>query len=607
MVVKSFYGGVRVRERLRNVPQRPGVYLFKDEEGQVLYVGKAKALRSRLRSYFQSPSQLLPKVRAMMARVKDFDYVVTANEVEALILESNLIKSYQPRYNIMLRDDKSYPYLKITTQEEFPRLVIAREKKDGVSRYFGPYSDVGALRHTIRVLTSIFPIRTCRTLRIGRRPCLKRDIGRCLAPCSGEVNREEYMRVVSDMCRFLEGDHAGLVARLEQEMKEAAGKLEFEKAARLRDTIRAVEKVAEKQKVVLENPWELDVVAFSPTNHRVLVLVFRIRSGRVVGKDTFELKVSMDEEPQEVAAYFIQRYYSENPDPPQEILLPTEPENKEVLETWLSEMRKSKVTIRVPLRGTKRQLMAMAEENARLLAAEKNKTGEPEGVLTKLARLLALEMIPQRIECYDVSHLSGRGTVGAMTVLTEGKRDKSAYRRFNLGRDMNDDCQALSEILRRRLRRGLEGDSSFLPLPDLVVIDGGLGQVNTALRAVQESGVEVPVIGLAKKNEEIYFLGSREPLRLPRGDEVLRLLQAIRDEAHRFAVSYQRKQRSKRAKHSELDEIPGIGEKRKMALLQAFGSVEAIKKATVDELGRVKGMTRPAAERVFKHFHGAQE
>lgn len=592
-----------MKERLGKVPQKPGVYLFKDERGQVIYVGKAKALRNRLRSYFQSPSQLLPKVRAMMAKVRDFDYVVTANEVEALILESNLIKSYQPRYNIMLRDDKSYPYLKVTMAEEYPRLVIAREKKDGVSRYFGPYSDVGALRQTIRLLTGIFPVRTCRTLRLGRRPCLKRDIGRCLAPCTGEISREEYMRVVADVCRFLEGDHAGLLAGLEEEMREAADKLEFEKAARLRDTIRAVEKVSEKQKVVLENPWELDVMAFAPVNREMLGLVFKVRAGRVVGKETFELRTVMGEGLKEIVAYFIQRYYSESPDLPREILIPVEPEGREVLETWLSEMKKARVTIKVPHRGTKRQLMVMAEENARLLAEEKERAGEALGVLVALAQVLSLETVPSRIECYDVSHLSGEGTVGSMAVLTEGKKDKSAYRRFNLGKDINDDYQALSEILRRRLTRGQEGDPAFLPMPDLVVIDGGLGQVNVAQRAMQEMGITVPVVGLAKKNEEIYFPSQREPLRLPRRHQALHLLQSLRDEAHRFAVTYQRTRRGHNIKQSELDRIAGIGEKRKMALLQAFGSVDAIKNATPEELSRVKGMNRSAAKRVFTFFN----
>jgi len=411
------------------------------------------------------------------------------------------------------------------------------------------------------------------------------------------------MRVVADVCRFLEGDHAGLLAGLEEEMREAADKLEFEKAARLRDTIRAVEKVSEKQKVVLENPWELDVMAFAPVNREMLGLVFKVRAGRVVGKETFELRTVMGEGLKEIVAYFIQRYYSESPDLPREILIPVEPEGREVLETWLSEMKKARVTIKVPHRGTKRQLMVMAEENARLLAEEKERAGEALGVLVALAQVLSLETVPSRIECYDVSHLSGEGTVGSMAVLTEGKKDKSAYRRFNLGKDINDDYQALSEILRRRLTRGQEGDPAFLPMPDLVVIDGGLGQVNVAQRAMQEMGITVPVVGLAKKNEEIYFPSQREPLRLPRRHQALHLLQSLRDEAHRFAVTYQRTRRGHNIKQSELDRIAGIGEKRKMALLQAFGSVDAIKNATPEELSRVKGMNRSAAERVFTFFN----
>lgn len=353
----------------------------------------------------------------------------------------------------------------------------------------------------------------------------------------------------------------------------------------------------------MENPWELDVMAFAPVNREMLGLVFKVRAGRVVGKETFELRTVMGEGLKEIVAYFIQRYYSESPDLPREILIPVEPEGREVLETWLSEMKKARVTIKVPHRGTKRQLMVMAEENARLLAEEKARAGEGHGVLTALAQVLSLETVPFRIECYDVSHLSGEGTVGSMAVLTAGKKDKSAYRRFNLGKNINDDYQALSDILRRRLTRGQEGDPAFLPMPDLVVIDGGLGQVNVAQRVMQEMGITVPVVGLAKKNEEIYFPGQREPLRLPRRHQALHLLQSLRDEAHRFAVTYQRKRRSRNITQSELDRIAGIGEKRKLALLQAFGSVDAIKNATPEELSRVKGMNRTVAEKVFAFFN----
>ncbi len=593
-----------MKERLKNVSRQPGVYMFKDENDKVLYVGKARILRNRMRSYFQSPSRLAPKVKAMMAKVTDFDYIVTANEVEALILESNLIKSYRPRYNIMLRDDKSYPYLKITMGEEFPRLVITREKKDRVSKYFGPYSDVTALRETVKLLTSLFPIRTCRKLRQRERPCLNRHIERCLAPCVGGVEPETYREMVEAIIRFLEGDHGHLLKEMEQEMKEAAQNLEFEKAARLRDTIQAVEKVAEKQKVVLEAPWELDIIALEPAGREVLTLVFKVRSGKVIAKDSFWLRAAMGEERGEVLTFFLKQYYSDSPDIPREILVPVEPGEKEILETWLTEHTGLKTVIKMPQRGQKRQLLTMAEENARLLVEEQRRMREGgQEALLKLARALQLEVVPTRIECYDISHLGGKETVASMVVFTDGSRDSSAYRRFKLSQDMNDDYQAMREVLRRRFRQAREGYPAFLPEPELVVVDGGLGQVNTAYLVLNEMGVDVPVFGLAEKNEELYRPGQSQPLRLPRNSEALHLLQRIRDEAHRFALQYQRGKRSRKLRQSELDQIKGIGEKRKKALLRHFGSTARVKEASLEELSGVPGMNRKAAAAVYNHFH----
>lgn len=583
------------------MPRQPGVYLFKNEQGKVIYVGKAKVLRNRMRSYFQSPSQLLPKVRAMMAKVHDFDYIVTGNEVEALILEANLIKAYQPRYNILLRDDKSYPYLKITLGEDYPRLVITREKKDNVSRYFGPYSDVRALKETVRLLTSIFPVRTCRRMKPGSRPCLNRHINRCLAPCTGEVDRQEYHQMVESIIRFLEGDHARLVRELEKEMQKAARDLEFEKAARLRNTIQAIQRVAEKQKVVLDAPLQLDVVALAPVNREVLVLVFKVRAGKVVAKDTFWLRVAMDENIAEMLGFFLQQYYSDNPDTPREILVPVEPPEKSVLEAWLTEKNKTRTSLKIPQRGTKHQLLEMARENARLLAEEKTR-GRGREAVQELARALSLEVVPSRIECYDISHLAGEGTVGSMVVFTEGEKDSSAYRRFKLGQDVNNDYLAMSEVLRRRIARGREEDPAFLPWPDLIIVDGGLGQANAAYQVMEETGAAIPVLGLAKKNEELYRPNDSHPIRLPRDGETLHLLQRIRDEAHRFALQYQRQQRGKKLRRSELDQIQGIGEKRKQALLNHFGSVARVREASLDELSGIKGMNRAVAQRVYEFF-----
>ncbi|MDH7497767.1 MAG: excinuclease ABC subunit UvrC, partial [Syntrophomonadaceae bacterium] len=498
-----------MRERLGRVPREPGVYLFKDGEGRVLYVGKAKVLRSRLRSYFQAPERLLPKVRALMQRVRDFDYIVTTSEVEALMLENNLIKAYHPKYNILMRDDKSYPYLKVTVGEEYPRMLVVREKKDGVSRYFGPFSDAGALKETVRTLAEVFPIRTCRRLRRGQRPCLNRDLGRCLAPCSGQVDRGEYLRMVDSVIRFMEGDTAGLLAQLEEEMRSAARDLQFERAAQLRDAIRAVRRLGEeKQQVVLPTPLELDAVALLPVQRETLAMVFKVRQGKVVAKDTFWLREAMGEEPEQVLGYFLQQYYGEQAAVPREILVPVSPGGREVLERWLGERAGSRPRIVVPRRGLKARLLAMAVENARLLAAERLGAAQADQqALVELAQALGLEVVPQRIEGFDISHLGGEGVVGAMVVAAAGRPDKGAYRRFRLSREVNDDYRAMREVVRRRVQQGREGNPAFLPWPDLILVDGGAGQVTAAREALQEAGVDIPVVGLAKKREEVYRAG----------------------------------------------------------------------------------------------------
>jgi excinuclease ABC subunit C len=592
-----------LKQRLKAVPQLPGVYLFKNLNGDVIYVGKARILRNRLRSYFQDPVKLDPKVRAMMSRVNDFDYIVTANELEALILESNLIKSYQPRYNILLRDDKSYPYLKITLQEDYPRMIMTREKHHDESRYFGPYADVTALKNIMRLLTDLFPIRTCKNLRVGSRPCLNRDLGRCLAPCTGEVDREEYMEMIQQVISFLEGNTAGLVRQLESEMQVAAQNLEFETASRLRDTLAAIRKMSEDQKVVSSSQLEIDLIALAGSEKDRLVVVFRIRGGRLVGKDSYRLQASLAQEEEEVFSFFIQHYYRDNPDIPAEVLVSHTPEDKDLLESWLRENRGVRTTIRVPVRGEKKGLLDMTRENAVLLWEERLRQDDTtQGVLIELARVLGLETVPERIECYDISHLGGEETVGSMVVFTGGTKDSKSYRRFKL-EEQNNDYQAMATVLRRRLQAGLRGDQAFLPMPDLIMVDGGLGQVNAADQVLRELEVDIPVIGLAKRHEEVFRPGDSKGQRWPRNSEILKLLQRIRDEAHRFAIEHSRKRVRKRSLVSVLDHIGGIGERRRQELLKAFGSVEKIKQATVEELAQVPGMNRRAAQAVYDFFH----
>ena len=595
----------QLKERLKNVPLKPGVYMYKDQAGQVIYVGKAKALRQRMRSYFQSADRLHPKVRAMMGRVDDFDFIVTNSEVEALILENNLIKAYQPRYNIDLRDDKTYPYLKISMAEPYPRVYITREKKDKVSRYFGPYTDVASLKETLRLLTSLFPLRTCKTLRPLNRPCLNRDLKKCLAPCTGQVSKEEYLQMVEQIIAFMEGDSREVLKAKEAEMKEAAHNLEFEKAARLRDQINAIRKISEIQKVHLQSPWNLDLIGIIVGEKDSLASVFKIRSGKIMAKDTFWLNRPTGQDEGELMAQFLRRYYTDNEDIPKELMVSTLPAEQELIEEWLHSVTGHKVSIKVPQRGDKRSLLDMMMENAHLLFQERYEAeSRQQAVLIHLSKVLELPVVPERIECYDISHLGGQETVASMVVFTQGVPDGSAYRRFKIKQDQNDDFASMRETLRRRFMQAQQQNPAFLPEPDLIVIDGGLGQVNAVQAVLDELGVEIPLVSLAEKNEEIYQPHRSEPLVLPRRDEGLRLLQRLRDEAHRFAVEYNRQRRTRRMTSSALDHIEGVGPQRRRALLKEFGSVNGIREASLEELAAVPSMNRTVALRVYEYFHG---
>ncbi len=592
-----------MRERIKNLPLKPGVYLYKDQEGRVIYVGKAKLLRNRVRSYFQSPDNLLPKVKAMMARVADFDYIITGSEVEALILENNLIKAYQPRYNILLRDDKTYPYLKVSA-EKFPRISIVREPKDKVSHYYGPYTEVGSVRETLKLITGVFPLRTCKSLKEQARPCLNYDLGKCMAPCNGLISEADYQLMVEGIVNFLEGRSNDLIPSKEAEMHQAALNLEFEKAARLRDQIQAIRILNAKQQVMFENPYNMDAIALISGDRENLTLVFKIRGGQIVAKDTFWLKRAIDEEKGEILDFFLKHYYSENTDIPTEILINEAPAEQELLESWLAEISGRNVKLKLPVRGEKRNILNMVQENALLLWEERMREDlKARKLLYNLAQTLDLEVLPERIECYDISHLAGEETVASMVVFTNAMADKKAYRRFKVKNEQNNDFASLSETLERRFREARKGNQAFMPEPDLLLIDGGLGQVNAVKTVLDQMGVDIPVLGLAKKNEEIYLPGRGEPLRLSRRDEGLMLLQRLRDEAHRFAITYNRQRRGKKVTRSILDDIPSIGPARKKALLQHFGSVAKIQVASLQEIQLVPGLNQTAAENVFKHLH----
>ncbi len=591
----------QLKQRLRAVPQLPGVYLLKNLNGDVIYVGKARRLRNRLRSYFKDPVQLDPKVRAMMSRVDNFDYIVTSSELEALILECNLIKSYQPHYNVLFRDDKSYPYLKITLQDDFPRMVMTREKTHDESRYFGPYADVTALKEILRLLNDLFPIRTCKNFH--SRPCLYSDMGRCLAPCTGQVDKETYREMIMQVISFLEGETAQITRELENAMQEAAQNLEFETAGRLRDTLAAIRKMNQEQKVVSSSPLETDLIALAGSEKDRLAVVFRIRGGKLVGKDTYRMQTFLEQKENEVISFFVQRYYQGNPDIPPEILVSRCPADRELLESWLWEEYGIKTTFKVPLRGEKKRLLDMTRENAVLLWEERLRRDDTNlKILIELARVLGLEVVPERIEGFDISHLGGNETVGSMVVFINGTKESKFYRRFKL-EEQNNDYRAMAMVLRRRLMAGIRGDQAFVPLPDLILVDGGSGQVNAAAQVLEDLDMEIPVIGLAERKEEVFLPGDRQSLRWPRSSEILKLLQRIRDEAHRFAVQHSRQRVRKRSLVSVLDHIEGVGERRRQELLKAFGSVENIKKATPEELAQVTAMNRRVAQAVYDFFH----
>ena len=592
-----------LRERLKAVPRQPGIYLYKDADGEVLYVGKAVILRNRMRSYFQSPDQLEPKVKALMSHVKDFDYVVCQNEMEALLLENNLIKAYQPRYNILMRDDKTYPWLKLSA-EEYPRLLVVREKKDRESHYFGPYTDVGALRETVRLLKEIFPLRSCRHWQRQSRACLNYDLGHCLAPCQGMIDREQYRAMCDRLLELLQGQGNSLIAAKEQEMQAAAQALEFERAARLRDQIGAMRVLQQQQQVSLPREYDMDLIGMIGASREYLAMIFRIREGRIIARDHFWLRRSMDEPEAEVMDFLLRQYYSDR-EPAAELLLSILPPDINLLQQWLSDLAGRRVYFKQVRRGPKKALMDMLLNNAQILWDENMaQRNQADRAVRQLAEALELEELPRRMECYDISHLAGQHTVASMVVFQDGRPDKKQYRRFKIRQEQNDDFASLGETLERRFQAARAGDSKFLPEPDLLLIDGGRGQLSAVKGVLDRLGVEIPVFSLAKKEEEIYWPLCAEPLRLPRRHEGLRLFQTMRDEAHRFAISYNRLRRSKALTNSVLDEIPGVGPARRQALQQAFGnSIASIRTAEIDELAAVPGINYSVATAVYNFFH----
>lgn len=597
-----------LEKKLELLPERPGVYLMKDRRGEIIYVGKAVNLKNRVRSYFKSHDHA-PKVRAMLQHVADFEYIVTDSEIEALALECNFIKKEHPRYNVLLRDDKQYPYLKLTLNEEFPRLLVTRRLKEDGARYFGPYTDVGALNDTVRLLKKIFPLRTCSPHDFAHRdrPCLNFHIGRCPGPCTGAADRAAYREMVNELILFLEGRQEVLLKHLKERMAAAAAALRFEEAAALRDQVAALERVLEKQKVVSLSAENQDVVALARGVTEACVQVFQVRHGKLTGRETFFLKGTEGHGRPEVLAGFLKDYYSRAAFLPPTILLAEPAEDQELLAEYLSRLAGRRVNIRVPQRGAKKDLAELAANNAQLALREAEELwahweARTEGAVAALQAALGLAAPPRRIEGFDISNIQGQKAVAAMVVFQDGRPFKSHYRRFRIRSVLQaNDFAMMAEAVRRRYGGSLR---DRLPLPDLILIDGGKGQLGAARAVLRELGLaEVPTFGLAKEHEDLYKEGSLEPIRLPQDSVALQLLQQVRDEAHRFGLSYHRTLRGKEALRSELEEVPGIGPRRRRALLKHFGSLKKLREATLEDLLGVPGLTAPVATALYQYLH----
>jgi len=601
---------ILIEEQLNRLPDSPGVYLLRDVEGTILYVGKAASLRHRVRSYFGAGQKLSPKLLKMVSRVADIDFYVTSSEQEALILELNLIKRHHPRYNVRLKDDKTFPYLKIDLKEEWPRVHITRRLEPDGSRYFGPFASAKSVRQTLKVIKGIFPFRYCTRTITGTdsRACLEYHMGRCLGPCIGAVGRKEYTEVIKQATMFLEGKQDRVIRNLQEKMNRAAEALDFEKAALYRDQVQAIDRVVEGQRIAAAVRGEQDIIAFSQDGDQAYVQVFFIRNNKLTGRESFVMQGTQHEEPQQVMTNFIKQFYSSSPNIPPKLLLQYPVEDTLVLKDWLQSRRGGRVNIQVPRRGGKKQLVDIVAENARqgleqLKIRQIATPKELEAAIAEIEKELKLPRPPLRMEAYDISDIQGRAAVGSMVVFEKGKSKPAYYRRFRIKSVAGaNDYAMLEEVLRRRFKHlgvATATPDAWAIVPDLVLIDGGRGQLNAALSALDELGVtSVPVASLAKENEEIYVPQRIKPIVLPRRSPGLRLLQRLRDEAHRFALGYYHRVHRRESFASAFDGILGIGPKRKRALLKKFGSVRAIREAPLAEMAATEGMTEKLARKV---------
>ena len=612
----------RIQAIVETLPRKPGVYLMRDVDGAVIYVGKAVDLRSRVRSYLQPSAWEDTKVRAVVSELADLEFIVTDSELEALILEANLIKEHRPRYNVRLKDDKRYPYIKVTWADPFPKVFITRRMEQDGSRYFGPFTSAGAVHQTLDMLRRSFPYLTCNREITGHdsRPCLYYDIKLCLGPCTGAVSEEEYRAMILGLTRFLEGRSEEVILGLETRMRSAADRWDFERAALLRDQLQSVRRVIERQKIVSSVGTDQDVIAFAREDGDACVQIFFIRGGKLLGREYFVLEGAQDEDEPEVMAAFMKQFYEEAAYIPPEVLLPAQVEEALIIEQWLRTKRGAKVTLHVPQRGQKRELVAMAAENAcdtltALRAQWQADAHKHEVALAELHEALELPRAPVRIECYDISTTQGTEIVASMVVFVHAVPRRSEYRRFVIRKvHGSDDYASMREVLDRRFRRwrtattnellGSRDIKGWAKLPDLLLVDGGRGQLGVAREVLEEYGLlgKVPVAALAKQREELFLPGRAKPLLLPRRSQGLFLVQRVRDEAHRFAITHHRMRRRRAGVASQLDSIPGVGPARRKALLKAFGSLDAIRMASVEQVAAVPGIPLAVAEAVKEYL-----
>ncbi len=609
-----------IQEELKKLPGKPGVYLMHDEKDEIIYVGKAISLKNRVRQYFQSSRGKSVKIEQMVTHITRFEYIVTDSELEALVLECNLIKEHRPKYNTMLMDDKAYPFIKVSVDEPFPRIMMARRMVKDKAKYFGPYTSAGAVKDTIELIRKLYKVRSCNR-RLPRdtgkeRPCLNYHIHQCNAPCQGYVSQETYRKSIDEVLRFLGGNYEVILKELEEKMMKASEDLEFEKAIEYRELLGSVKKIAQKQKITDTAGNDRDILAAATDKEDAVVQVFFIRGGRLIGRDHFYLKLSGDETTGEIISSFIKQFYAGTPYIPAELMTQTEIEDGEVLEEWLSQKRGHRVHIRVPKKGTKEKLVELAEKNAALVLSKdrerlKREEGRTIGAVKEIARLLGLEHL-NRMEAYDISNISGFASVGSMVVYEKGKPKRNDYRKFRIKSVQGpDDYASMKEVLTRRFRHGLEEreegkeTGSFTAFPDLILMDGGKGQVGIALQVLDELHLNIPVCGMVKDDSHrtrgLYY--NNKELPIDRNSEGFKLITRIQDEAHRFAIEFHRKLRSKEQVHSVLDDIPGVGPARRKDLMKHFASLDEIRQADVEDLKKLPSMNEKSAQEVYKFFH----